>query len=125
MKRGSDSVLELVGDLAAGAAVVRADGEGFEAHGLVDREEATWVARALGGTTRGTFELTAGKRVRWIDAFEVTPGTALVVVRDGARPLDQDRLDRVLANLRKGGRGPTVSLPREGLGSGAMQARRR
>ena len=49
MMAGSRSVLESMGDTVAGAALVRADGEGFEAHGLVDREEATWVARALGG----------------------------------------------------------------------------
>ncbi|MGZ3424142.1 MAG: hypothetical protein ACXWUG_13385 [Polyangiales bacterium] len=125
MKRGSESVLELVGTLAAGAALVRADGEAFEAHGLVDREEATWVARALAGSTRGSFELTAGKRVRWIDAYEVTPGTALVVVRDGSRPLDESRLDRVLGSLRKGTRGPVAATPRESPSLGAMQARRR
>jgi hypothetical protein len=123
MMAGSRSVLESMGDTVAGAALVRADGEGFEAHGLVDREEATWVARALGGTSRGTFELTAGKRVRFIDAFEVSPGTALVVVRDGARPVDEARLGRVLGSLRKGRASSVVS--RESTGSGAMQARRR
>lgn len=115
-------MLESMGETVAGAALVRADGEGFEAHGLVDREEATWVARALGGTSRGSFELTAGKRVRWIDAFEISPGTALVVVRDGDRPVDEAKLGRVLGTLRKG-RSPARA--NEGLGSGALQARRR
>lgn len=103
MSRSIREALEVVARDAVGVAFVRADGEAFEAHGPVDREEATWIARTL-GAPHGSFELSragrTGERVVLLDAYEVTTGCALVILRS-ARALDAARIDRALADLRR------------------------